>query len=152
MTTPNFFGSRQAENYDKLLRNTLSSDHNYPTFSAQKTPHTKHSQHKVSSVDDVVSDVQISDHLDDDYKDHDDLKRKNEEELDRMHSQSKESYIKIRDSYIHSLDPKAKEILLSFKERLRPEVFDIHLRNRLINYMSKGVDKKPSKSISVTLQ
>lgn len=155
---PSSLQSAKTKIYEKHVSEVLSSvqknsyflkDHYFYMKKSQQNFSPKKSQIPSFSSTSLKSDTADGGNQD---KNTRSLKKKCEEELDRLIAHSKESYFKIQDSYIDSLDPNAREILLTFKEKLRPELFDLHLRHRLVSYMSKDYMKKSSHSASVTLQ
>ena len=66
------------------------------------------------------------------------LKKKCESKLEYLRIHTKKDYLKVQDSYIRSLEPKEREFVLAFKEKVHSDIFELHLHQRLVTYMSKG--------------
>lgn len=57
------------------------------------------------------------------------------EVLNMMKKNSRESYLKLMQLYLDSLDQGARQLILEIKNRMQPQVFEQHIQHRLVRFM-----------------
>ena len=61
-----------------------------------------------------------------------------EKKLYEMKKTSSKSFLKLKERYLNSLDYNSKQLILSVQEKMRPELFELHLQQRLIKYFCEN--------------